>query len=635
MQRLLVLFAALAFLGMAAARAANPSLIRAMADLKANNGAAAQDDIWAARRSGVSTADTHHLMSHAFLLQGDAARALTEADPAQIPPQFADYAAKIRIKANLMRSDLRAAGLELRQVMQHLPNDDGLWADLARLRAKDGDLAGAITAGQKAAALNPHSIDALLLSATLARDQSGLAAALPWFNRILAVDPKNIPALLELAATQGDSGQAQAMIATSRRVLAIDKRNPQAFYLQAVIAARANRPDLARALLYRASPAIDELPGAMLLLGITELQAGNTEKAITQLSLLNAVQPNNIRVRRLLGLAYSKAGDNDQIIAKLKPMADRPDADSYILITLARAYENIDDRAAAAPYLDRAAQPSRGSSTPFDPEAAITLLARNDSENPNNAESAVPFMQGLILGGHLADAIGKAQNLAGLNPGVPLAHVLVGDTQMAAGQAAVAAAAYQRAAAITLTEPIVMRQVNALLHAGDVRGADLVLDRFLAQNPTNQTALGLAAGQDIAEGHWASAIARLNGLRARIGNCDVTILINLAIASFNAGDAPRALSFARAAYALAPANPAVTSTFGWLLFQTSLDKGTALALLEKAVSIAPNSPVMRLQLGGAYAALGRKAEARAVLRPIADNAALPQHDTVAKMIATL
>ena len=589
--------------------ATNPSLDKAVADLHRGDGLAAEQSVWAARRSGVSAADTHHLLAHAFLLQNNPIRGLTEADPAQIPPAYADYAAKIRIKADLLRNDLHNAGTEIDRLLPRLSKDDDLWADIARYRAKNGDLAGAILAGRTATLLNPRSVEALLLSATLARDQSGLVAALPWFNRVLAIDPKNIPALLEVAATQGDSGQARAMLATTRRVLAIDKNNPQAFYLQAVLAARANRPDLARALLYHASPALDEQPGVMLVRGIIELQSGNTELAITQFSLLSAAQPDNIRVRRLLGLAYAEAGDDESVIDTLAPLAERPDADSYTLTMLARAYENVDDRVSAAKYLDRAAKPFRAPATPFNPGATITLLARNDNDSPNNAESAVPFIQGLILSGNFDDAIGKAQNLAGLNPGVPLAHVLVGDAQMAAGHAALAVTSYQRAGAITFTEPILLREVNAFYFAGDKRGADAVLRHFLVQNPTNQAALSLAATQEMNAGQWANAIARLEGLRARIGNGDANMLNCLARAWFNVGNPQRALLYARAAYALQPSNAEITNTYGWIVFQTSIDKGAGLALLEKAVSTAPDRPALREQLGEAYRALGRLSDA--------------------------
>ena len=622
-------------LALVAARASNPALDKAIVDLGKNNGLAAEQELWTARQAGASEADTHHLMAHAFLLQGNAVRALQEADASQVPAPFGNYAARVRIKSYLLMNNLSAARAELDAALAHTPSDAALWADMSRLRAKDGDLAGAIIAAQKATTLDPKNVDALLLSATLARDQSGLRAAVPWFDRVLAVDPKNVPALLELAATQGDSGEAVAMLATTRRVLAVDLNNAQAFYLQAVVAARANHPDLARTLLYRASPALDQLPGVMLVRGIIELQSGNVEQAITQLRLLLTAQPSNMRVRRLLGGVYAQAGDDYSVIDTLLPLATRPDADSYTLTTIARAYENLDERVEAATYLDRAAIPAPGASTPFEPDSPLSLLARNDSESPNNAEDAIPFMQGLILSGNLEDALGKAQNLAALNPGVPVAHVLVGDAQMALNHFPQAAVAYRQAAAINLTEPTVMRLINALQRSGDARRAGAVLAHFLAQNPTNLSALNLAANQDIAMGNWRSAIERLEQLRTRTGNNDANLLNSLAWCWLNAGEPERAIPFARAAYALQLGNPAIANTYGWIIFQIGLNRPSGLALLEKAASIAPNTPALRLQLGEAYAILGRKKAARFILTPIANNPSLTEHQAAAKLLARL
>lgn len=617
-----------------AAPAASP-LDRAVADLAKGYGAAAEQDIWVARHQGVDPAVTHHLMARAYLLQGDAIRALQEADPAQIPPAFAADAARTRIKADLIKNDLAATRAELNQALANTPKDDTLWADLARLRAKDGDLAGAIEAGHRAAALNPRSVDALLLSASLERDQMGLRAAIPWFNRVLAIDPKNIAALLELAATQGDSGEEVAMLATTRRVLAIDKANPQAFYLQAVMAERAGHPNLARALLYRTSPALDQLPSVILLKGIVELDSGNTEQALSQLNILVQMQPHNFQARRLLAAAFAQSGDDYSVIDTLLPIATRPDADSYTLTLIARAYENIDQRAEAATYLDRANQSQRGDSTPFDPDATLSLLARNDNDDPNSAEAAVPYMQGLLLAGDVNGAVSKAQALAQLNPGVPLAHILVGDAQMAAGHYPDAIRAYGFAASINLTEPVTLRLLKALQMNRSTPDAIQLLARFRAQNPTNVPALQLSADLDIVQGHWADATDKLENLRARIGNGDANLLNTLASCWYNQGDPARALVYAHAAYVLQPGNATVSNTYGWLLFQTSVNHADGLPLLEKAVALAPSNPALRLQLGEAYLALGQKGAARYALAPIAANPKFAEQPQAARLLSHL
>lgn len=637
MRRLRSLFAvlasAVAAVGMAAP-AASP-LDRAVADLARGNGVAAEQDIWMARRQGVSVATTHHLMARAYLLQGDGVRALQEADPAQIPPAFAADAARTRIKADLLKNDTVAARAELNQAIAAAPLDDSLWADLARSRAKDGDLAGAIEAGHRAAALNPRSVDALLLSASLERDQMGLRAAIPWFKRVLAIDPKNIAALLELAATQGDSGEDVAMLATTRRVLAIDKANPQAFYLQAVMAERAGHPNLARALLYHTAPTLDKLPSVIMLKGIIEFDSGNIEQALSQFNILLEMQPQNFQVRRLLAAAFAQSGDDYSVIDILLPIATRPDADSYTLTMIARAYEDLEQRAEAATYLDRANQSQRGDATPFDPGATISLLARNDTDAPNSAEAAIPYLQGLMLTGDFNTAVTKAQALAQLNPGVPLAHILVGDAQMAAGHYPDAIRAYGLAASISFTEPVTLRLLKAMQMNHSTPDAIQLLARFRAQNPTNVPALQLSADLDMVQGHWAAATNKLENLRARLGNSDANLLNTLASCWYNQGDPARALVYARAAYALQPGNATVSNTYGWLLFQTSVNHADGLPLLEKAVTLAPSNPALRLQLGQAYLTLGQKGAARYALAPIAANPKFAEQPQAARLLSHL
>lgn len=597
---------------------AAPTLLdRAIADLARGDGTAAEQDIINARRAGVADAATHHLLAHAYLLQGDAARALREADAAGIPAPFALYAAKIRIKADLARGDVTAAGSEINAALATHPNDDVLWTELTRARAFVGDLGGAMATAQRATQLNPRSAEALLLVASLTRDQQGLGAAVPLFNQALQIDPHNVPALLERAATLGELGQAHAMLDDTRRALAIQPNNAQAFYLQAVLAARAGNYDLARALLYKCTPALDHLPGQMLLRGIVDAQLGDTEQAISQLRLLLDVRPNNFTVRRLLGHLFSIDNDPEAAIDVLKPLADRPDADSYALLTIARAYEDTDNRAAAAPYLDRAAIPAAGQATPFEPDIPLNLLARNDSAAPTSAENTVPFIQGLILAGNTAFAVDRAQALATLNPGVPLAHVILGDAQLAKGDMPAAIAAYQRAVALAPTEPTLLRLINAYQRAHDNPHAIGALQLYLKTNPNNIEALRLLASLDIAETQWRAAIVVLERLRARLGNHDAQLLNELAICWSNAGDAPRALVYARAAYALQPANPILAQSYGWQMFQSGTQQADGIALLEKAVNMAPDHPALRLELAQAYFAQGRVATARHVLGPLA------------------
>src|SRR5690606_38542653 len=155
-----------------------------------------------------------------------------------------------------------------------------------------GDMLGAIEASEKAVALDPGDIDALVLRGEMVRAQYGLVAALPWFERALERDPAYHAALIEYASTLGDAGRSLDMLAATRRALAARRGSPTACHLQAVLAARAGNYDLARGLLARTGGGGP--PGALLLGGTLDLQSGENEQAIDKLRQLVGMQPMNL-----------------------------------------------------------------------------------------------------------------------------------------------------------------------------------------------------------------------------------------------------------------------------------------------------------------------------------------------------
>ena len=331
--------------------------------LATRDGALAEAKLRAAWQKGYPQQNLRHLFAHAFLLQGRVDAALTEAAFADIPPRYAAYAARMRAAAQGERGDRAAAAVELGRAARLAPNDANVWTDIARLRLSGGDVGGALDAADRALALSAANADALVLSGTLVRQRYGFAAALPWFDRALAIEPGHLAALLERAATLGELGRARDMLAATRAVLAAAPNNPQALYMQAVLAARARDWVTARSLLYRIGDRLGDLPGARLLHASIELAQGNAEQAITQLKLLVAAQPDNVKARRLYGRALWQSGDDRGAVLILTPIADRPDADSYVLTVIGRANERLGDRARAAGYLDPASEASNAAAT--------------------------------------------------------------------------------------------------------------------------------------------------------------------------------------------------------------------------------------------------------------------------------
>ncbi|MEG3177395.1 tetratricopeptide repeat protein [Sphingomonas sp. RB3P16] len=579
--------------------------------LALGDGVAAEGELGRARAVGFDPARSHHLLAHAWLLEGQADRALAEAK--QAGPRFTGYAIRVGARALAARGDTAAAQAALGTLLADTPKDSFGWSDLGRIKYQVGDLVGATAAAQRAIAADPANVEALTLRGELVRAQFGLVASLPWFESALAHDAYYHPALIEYAGTLGDVGRYQDMLAATRKALAARPGSPQALYLQAVLAARAGQDDLARQLMERTAGKLDDLPGAQLLKGTLAYRVGAYQQAIEAWRGLVGQQPTNIVARRLLGAALLRSGDPRGALDVLRPVALRADADSYTLSLVGRAFEQSGERDWAARYLDRSAIPLVSGSSPFGTDDGLAALSLAAGDAPDEPVAQLGLIRGLIDAGNTSAALEKAQALVRMTPGAPNAYLAVGDTLMAMQRFGEAADAYRHAVDIRFDESTMLRAVDALERAGRRAEAANVLALFVSQNPQNVAGQRLTAHWQVAGADWDAAIETLEGLRQRVGNRDAALLAELSYAYTGDGDAATGLVYGKAAYALAPMNPAASDAYGWALYQQGKSE-PALQLLEKAASIAPDRSVLRWHLGQAYADVDRAAEARVQIR---------------------
>lgn len=582
--------------------------------LELEDGAAAEAELDRAREVGFDPDRAFQLYAHAYLLQGDASRAIATANRAPAP--YRAYAARIVGRALAATGDTERGWTQLSLLARRTPYDSRLWSDLGRVHQGAGDLLAATAATERALALDPANGDGLVLRGELIRAQFGLVASLPWFEAALERDPRNRAALVAYAATLGEAGRYGEMLSATRRALAVRPGDPEAFYLQAVLAARAGDTDLARGLLDRAGERLANVPGALLLGGALDYSEGAWRQAVGRWGDLVAIQPKNIVARRLLAAALLRTGDAKGALEVLRPVAIRNDADGYILNLMGRAYEQGDQRDWAARFLDRAAAPGRSDATPFGTDQSLAMLGRAAAASGTPATS-VELVRALIAAGENDAALTKAQAIAQRNPGTPAAWLLVGDVQAARRQWPAAASAYRTAADRRFDEPTALRLVDAQNRTGDRAAASNTLALFLAQNPANVAALRLAADWQVADGDWDAAIDTLELLRQRVGNRDAALLAALGQAFTGKGDAEGGEAYAAAAYRLAPTNPVTADAWGWALHKLG-DDDRAGQLLEKAASLSPNAAALRWRLAQVYWALGRKdlaaRQAQAALR---------------------
>lgn len=577
-------------------------LLQAQVHLELGDGIAAQAEVERARMLGRPVSETAHLLAHALLLQGEHRRAAEEA--AKAAPAHAAYAGRIRGLAFAAMGDNDAAAAEFARAFAAGPDDHRLWLAYARFRRDNGDLAGALGSADRAVALKREDVEAITLRGELTRSQYGLRAALPWFDRALEIDPRNVTALLERAATYGDMGEARAMLADTRQALSASPDNARAFFLQAMLAARAGKFDLAQSLYQRTRGRVNGQPSAMLLASAIAFQTGNAEQAIGRLTKLLELQPDNRKARKLLAASHWRLGDARATVDALAPLADRPDADAYILSLMGKALAAQGRRDVAAIYLARAAQPQQRSATalaqaPLTPEE-LDRLRYLAQTRPDDPQAQVRLIGGLLSSGLGDEALLRARSLQADNPGVPDAHILVGDALGTRGDFAGAAREYRRAANLAFNEPVAMRMIEALERSGQPEAAAQVLELFLEQNPRSVNAQLLAANAYMRAGDWPAAIRTYETLRRQIGDRDAIMLNNLAWAYSERGALDRALPLAERAWQLDKNNPATADTLGWLLFKSGKDRARGLALLEQAARGAPTDEEVRRRLSFAH-----------------------------------
>lgn len=527
--------------------------------LARGDGIAAEIALRKAMVAGASRDLVAARMGEAFLDQGDLRKAREWLAAGRFVPAEAAHGWRMRGQLELASRDFPAAGQAFDKALRLAPNDSGLWVDIARLRYMGGEQAAASSAADQAVRLNPGNIRALELRGLLVRDSFGLAAALPWFEAGLKISPDDQGLLGEYAATLGELGRAREMLTITRRMIALDSHSPRAFYLQAVLAARAGNAPLARSILAHGGPAVLRSPAGLFLSGMLELEVGNANLAVEQLDQLVRLQPGNVRARLVLARALEAAGNLDMLQDRFAAAAMRSDAPAYLLTVLARAHEDRGRRDLAGPLLDRAAnRPSSGLGMWADGGASTGLADRG-------AVAAAGSFDALLMAGD-----------------VLLAH---GDLQQAAAR-------YQAAGQIRMSDAVLLRLVGIYARLGLRVQARQLVSGFRTANPRNGLALRLAAGQAAEDGDWDAAATHLDYLRKRIGGRDVRLLSDLAMARLEAGDATDAERAAQSAYALQPvALPAVLALAATRTELGEVDRDTR-ALAVKAARLGGGGPLL-------------------------------------------
>jgi len=572
--------------------AAQSNLETARAALARGDGIAAEADLQRALSAGADRVEIAADMGEALFQQGERGKAREWLGPGAFAK--GEEARGWRLLALLERNDgnLPAAGKALDRALSFAPKDPLIWVEIGRLRYQGGEQLQALEAAERALAAAPDNPRALEFKAQLVRDSAGDAAALPIFEKALQAAPDDLQLLGGYAASLGELGRAGEMLVVTRKMIALDPRQPQAFYLQAVMAARAGNTDLARAMLNHTGERLAAVPAAIELLGLLELEAGNANVAAEHLTRLADRQGANPRAQLLLARALYEAGDYRQLFGRFGDLAQRGDASPYLLTILGRALEEQGDRAAAAVLLDRAAAANPPELLPIREREAAGALAPQWNANQPGLELAASYLRAQLGAGDLAGARRTAARLLELRPGSGEALGLVGDVELLAGQPGDALNHYGQASQVRFPDQLALRSAIALERLGKADQVPALVSRYLTLFPGSRLMARIAANQALGAKDWPRARLLLENLRLRGGNRYARLLADLSLAQLRSGDAEAALESATRAWQLAPASAFAVQARALALVALDRDPDLARQLLEQARKTGGDNPLL-------------------------------------------
>lgn len=549
-----VLALALAAPGTAASGLADSLMRDARAALGKGDGIAAEAALRKALAAGLPREAVAARMGEALLDQGDYLHAREWLAPGRFTAAEAAHGWRVLGRLELAQHNLAASDAAFARALKLAPKDSRLWVDIARLRYVSGQELAAQDAANEAVRLDPDDVRALELRGLLVRDQFGLTAALPWLEEGLKRKSDDLPLLGEYAATLGELGRGREMLVITRQMVKQSPRNPRAWFLQAVLAARAGQFALARQMLAKAGPEALATPAVLLLSGILEGETGNANLAVERLDLLARQQPHNAVVRDLIARALAATGNPQLLIARLGDEAHAPGASAYLLTLVARAYEDSGRRDLAAPLLDRAAAAAAGPAQVIPEPNPLGVLALRYNDAPGEASAAIPYVRKLLASGDGAAAAPVAERIVASAPASAAAQALAGDVRLLRGDLTGAVEGYRRAGAVRLSDDLLLRLVEAYVRSGQGASARQLVGGTLATSPRNRTAMRLAAGFAAEDGNWAVAADALGWLAATGDARDARVMADLAVARLRAGRGNAAVA-AQQALRLQPAAP--------------------------------------------------------------------------------
>jgi putative PEP-CTERM system TPR-repeat lipoprotein len=246
-------------------------------------------------------------------------------------------------------------------------------------------------------------------------------------------------------------------------------------------------------------------------------------------------------------------------------------------------------------------------------EAATDAVKKSLSLQPDYLDAQLVQIGLEVRAGRHEQALGITRQIQKQRGDSPVGYIAEGDVLTSQKKFDAAVKAYEKAFMVNKSGQMLVKLHESLGRAGKAQEADARMKQWLKEHPNDTHARLYLAATSLANQRNKEAIEQYQAVLQQ-DQKNVMALNNLAFALQQEKD-PRAMEYAEKALALAPDNPGVLDTAGWILVEQG-NTTRGLPLLQKAASLAPSVSDISYHLAQALVKSGDNAGAKKELEQL-------------------
>ncbi len=548
-------------------------------------------------KQGVNRGEVAVPMGRVYLALGSHALVLERIQATDLPPGLKAEVLALRGIAYAETGNFRAAERSFEEARSADPKSPiPLIAEVPVLLSQ-GQVERARTLSLRVIELAPDDANAWNMRASALHAGFDLKGALTAYDKALALQPRHVDARVARAALLVDLKREDDSARDLQFLKKESLNDPRASYLEALLASRKRDSQAVTASLNEVAKLVDALPPAWLAGREQLLMVGalshhglrNFEKAREYLEIVVGRNAANLGARKLLASVHLERKDYSRAQPMLETLQKAMPDDPQVQYMLGSTYLAQRRYVQASDLLERAA--SRAGSAEMSRSLGFSQLGLGQVERGQTS---------------LEKAL--AANPADFQAASALAMLYLRQGQSQKG--------LQTAEAMARRDPANLAAISFLASVksatGDKNGARAIYSEVLAKDPAYRSAALNLARMDAAEGKFDDARSRLSNLLAKRSG-DPELLYELGLLEQRARRPVEAIRHLKAADAAQrrDTRPGVALVD---LYLSQRDPDQALELASELVSKYPDSMSAQMALGRSYMAKGDMGKARTVFQ---------------------